>query len=50
MKLSHRKDEAEKKWRRRAWIINYEKTRIIFVTDSSARPKRVPPWIYHKET
>gem|GEM_PF-2623735 len=31
-------------------MINYEKTRIIFVTDRSAKPKHVPPWMYRKET
>jgi hypothetical protein len=50
MKLFHRKEKAEKKWRRRAWMINYEKTRIILVTDNNVRPKHVPPWICRKET
>jgi hypothetical protein len=50
MKLFSGKEKAEKKWRKRAWMVDSEKTRIIFDTADSLRPKRVPPWIYGKRT
>jgi hypothetical protein len=44
MKLFRRMGKAKKKWRRKAWLADPNKTRIIF--ESTTRPKHVPPWIF----
>lgn len=49
MKLFYRKEKADKKWRRRGWMVDSDKTRIILVPAGSLKPKHVPPWIYRKE-
>jgi hypothetical protein len=40
--------KAKQKWRKKAWLVNPNKTKIILVATASRKPKHVPPWI-HKE-
>jgi len=49
MKLFRKMGKAKKNWRRKAWLVNPNRTKIIFVATASAKQKRVPPWVYSKE-
>lgn len=43
MRLLRRAGKAKKKWRRKAWLVDPSKTKIVFVfTDKS---RHVPPWV-----
>ncbi len=47
MKLFRRTGKAKKKWRGRAWLVDPRKTKLTLMTsDSTVKPKHVPPWIY----
>jgi len=42
-----KRDNARKKWRARAWMVNPNKTKIILVADAvGPKRKRVPPWVF----
>lgn len=42
-----KRDNARKKWRDRAWMVNPNKTKIILVADAVApKRKHVPPWVF----
>jgi len=42
LKLFKRSGKARKKWRRKAWLVYPNKTRIVL--ESTGKPKHVPPW------
>jgi len=49
MKLFSKMGKAKKRWRRKAWLVNPNRTKIILVGIASKKRKHVPPWIYNKE-
>lgn len=43
------RDNPITKWHKRAWMINPNKTRIVFVTEAMPKRKHVPPpWIFRE--
>jgi len=44
MNTSHRR-AAEKKWHRKAWMVNPNKTRVIFSGKANVKPKRMLSWV-----
>jgi hypothetical protein len=49
MKLFSKMGKAKKRWRRKAWLVNPNRTKIILVGIASKKRQHVPPWIYNKE-
>ena len=35
-----------KKWRKKAWLIDPNKTKITLIPSASSRKKHVPAWVY----
>jgi hypothetical protein len=49
MQLFKRSGKARKKWHRKAWLIDPNRTIITLVSTATSRPKHVPPWVYKRE-
>jgi hypothetical protein len=49
MKFFNKMGKAKKKWRRKAWLVNPSRTKIILVATASPKLRHVPPWMYNKE-
>ena len=43
-----KRDNAKKRWRKKAWMVNPNKTKIILVATAVPKRKHVPPWIYRQ--
>lgn len=47
MKLFKR-DNARKKWHKKAWMVDPNKTKIILIATAGPKRKHVPPWIFRE--
>lgn len=45
---SFKRNNAQKKWHDKAWMVNPNKTKIIFVANTVPKKKHVPPWIFRQ--
>jgi hypothetical protein len=43
-----KRDNARKKWHKKAWMINPNKTKLILVATAGPKRKHVPPWIFRE--
>jgi hypothetical protein len=43
-----KRDNARKKWHKKAWMVNPNKTKIILVATAGTKRKHVPPWIFRR--
>jgi hypothetical protein len=49
MRLFKRTSKARKKWHKKAWMVNPNKTKVIIVSTAMIKPRHVPPWVYKRE-
>jgi hypothetical protein len=43
-----KRDNARKKWHKKAWMINPKTTKLIFAAEAGSKRKHVPPWIFRE--